>query len=403
MKTSHWGRASMALAAALACPAFAAGEATQLAVASYPAPSSAWLSWASDAPAGSSFRIERRAAGSRAWYALATLPASARSFADGGLRLDESDEHRLVTLACGAALVSPQTALLATPSAASTQAGYDDAAAPRRVDAQAVSPTEVIVTWADQTPDETHFRIERRQAGGSWSAIGTAAADATLYKDAGLSPGATYEYRVSAERAGLPSATSAARLAPTPPTGSGNWLRYVDGSACNTGSNAGTINNPWKTIQLAAWSLAAGQTVLVRNRADCATPTVYKTTANATTGKHAFAVVDISNDVNAGQFATGGARSGRADAWITYRNYADTSAYGLWKLNQRPRPGHGAVDHGCRRLPGQCRAGAGHAVLDADADERRARRHHPAGRRSRAALQDRRADGAGDGGSPSGD
>ena len=313
------------LLAAASGSALCAGEPTQLAVQSYPSATSAWISWSSDAPvATTQFRVDRRTLGNPNWFPVSgNLPGSTRGFGQGPQSLQTSSayEFRVVALpASGPALISPTPVVLYTPSAAATQADFDAAAAPRRVDAQAVSPTEVIVTWTDQTPDETHFKVERRQGNGIWSAVATLPADTALYKDTGLSPASSYEYRVVAERNGQQSATSAGRLAATPGTGSANTLRYVDGSACNTGNNSGTQTDPWKTIQTAATSMRAGLTLLVRNRADCATPTVYKTTPNAA-GKHSFAIVDISNDANSSQFATGGSRSGTPTAWITYRNY----------------------------------------------------------------------------------
>lgn len=323
MKQSTPAAAVALLLAGAAGSAFAVGEPTQVAVQSYPSATGAWVSWASDASTVDTlFRVERRTVGSRAWYAVSgNLPGTTRGFGEGQLRNSTAYEYRVVAiLAGGTSAVSPTTAVLNTPAATATQADYDAAAAPRRLDAQAVSPTEIIVTWADQTPDETGFKVERRLPGGSWSAVAALPADATVHKDTGLTPATSYEYRVAAERAGQLPATSEAGLAATPGTGAANTLRYVDGSVCNTGTNSGTQANPWKTIQTAAYAMRAGQTLLVRNRADCAAPTVYKTIASAA-GKHAFTIVDISNDTNAGQFATGGQRSGTPTAWITYRNY----------------------------------------------------------------------------------
>jgi len=300
----------------------AAGEPYNLAASSYPSSTQAALSWSSDALAPNAvFRVERRTVGSRAWYAVSgDLASTVRSYIDSGLRNASAYEYRVSSLIPGSTALTSPVSLLSTPAAGLTQPGYDAAAAPRQVDAQAVSSTEIIVTWADQTPDETLFKVERRQGNGIWSAVAALPADSTLYKDSGLNPASSYEYRVVAERNGQLPATSVSKFAATPAAGS-TTLRYVDGSVCNTGTNNGSLTNPWKSIQLAAWALTAGQTVLVRNRADCATPTVYKTTPNAVTGKHGFAVVDISNDANSSQFATGGVRSGTAAAWITYRNY----------------------------------------------------------------------------------
>jgi parallel beta-helix repeat protein len=320
MKISTPAAAFGLLLAAASGAALAAGEPTQVAVQSYPSATSAWVSWTSDAPpVDTLFRVERRTVGSRAWYAVSgNLPGTARGFSEGQLRNSTAYEYRVVAiLGGGTSVVSPTTAILNTPTAAATQADYDAAAAPRRIDAQAVSPTEIIVTWADQTPDETHFKVERRQGSGVWNAVATVPADTTLFKDTALTPASSYEYRVVAERNGQLPAISDASLAATPGTGAANTLRYVDGSVCNTSTNTSTLANPWKSIQLAAWALTAGQTVLVRSRADCATPTVYKTTPNAA-GKHNFAVVMIGNDA---PNLNNGPRSGTPSAWITFRNY----------------------------------------------------------------------------------
>lgn len=62
----------------------------------------------------------------------------------------------------------------------------------------------VVVSWADQAPDETEWRVERNVAGGGWSQVATPAANATEWRDTGISNPGTVErrYRVRSYRNG---------------------------------------------------------------------------------------------------------------------------------------------------------------------------------------------------------
>jgi parallel beta-helix repeat protein len=300
-----------------------AGEPFGLNVQSNTSSTQALLQWSSTDPTVTSFAVERRLVGSRIWGVLATLPAAQRQYRDSGLLNLRGYEYRVRAYLTGgpaAGAVSAASVIVVTPSANALQSNYDVAATPRNVDAQAVSGTEIIVTWADVTPDETNFKVERRQGNGHWSAIALPAADATLYRDTGLTAGQSYEYRVSAERPGLLAVPSAGTLASTPAVST--LLRYVDGCIDNgTAAGAGTLASPWRALISAGFAdLAPGTTVLVRNRANCSQPTVYRSIPNAS-GTVGSAVLNIGNDIGQGQFATGGRRSGTAAAWITFRNY----------------------------------------------------------------------------------
>ncbi len=70
--------------------------------------------------------------------------------------------------------------------------------APSNLFANAISKTEINLYWTDNSDNEAGFKIERKTAGGTYTAIATLSSDTTNYKDAGLTPGTTYYYRVKA-------------------------------------------------------------------------------------------------------------------------------------------------------------------------------------------------------------
>jgi len=71
--------------------------------------------------------------------------------------------------------------------------------APTGLSASGVSETQINLAWADNSSNETGFKIERKTgAAGTYSQIGTAPANTTSYNDTGLAAGTIYYYRVKA-------------------------------------------------------------------------------------------------------------------------------------------------------------------------------------------------------------
>jgi len=62
----------------------------------------------------------------------------------------------------------------------------------------AVSATEIELTWADNSNDETGFKIERSRDQENWTVIANTAADVTRYRDTDLTSNTQYYYRLRA-------------------------------------------------------------------------------------------------------------------------------------------------------------------------------------------------------------
>ncbi len=89
--------------------------------------------------------------------------------------------------------------------------------APTGLSASALATNQIKLAWADNSTNETGFAIQRSVTSGSgFSAIGTAAANATNYTDNTVSAATTYYYRVAATNATTNSVYSGEASATTP-------------------------------------------------------------------------------------------------------------------------------------------------------------------------------------------
>jgi hypothetical protein len=64
--------------------------------------------------------------------------------------------------------------------------------------AAAVSTTSVKLTWTDNSSNEDGFKVERSTDGTTFTQVTQTSANVTTFVDTGLTPGATYTYRVRA-------------------------------------------------------------------------------------------------------------------------------------------------------------------------------------------------------------
>jgi subtilisin family serine protease len=69
---------------------------------------------------------------------------------------------------------------------------------PTGLTAAAVSSSQINLSWTDNATGEDGYKIERMQAGSSYSQIATTNVNATTYQNSGLRDGTSYTYRVRA-------------------------------------------------------------------------------------------------------------------------------------------------------------------------------------------------------------
>lgn len=106
-------------------------------------------------------------------------------------------------------------ATLASPVSAT---GSPAPAAPSNLVATAFSSSEIRLTWADNSGNETGFEIHRDIGSPSGGLLATVGANATSYQHTGLTPGTTHTYYVRAVNAAGTSTYTTGSMATTPGT-----------------------------------------------------------------------------------------------------------------------------------------------------------------------------------------
>jgi hypothetical protein len=121
---------------------------------------------------------------------------------------------------------------------ASTWGTGVDPEAPSYVDATTPSPTQVQLTWTDNTGNETGFNV-RRFNGSSWPTIASVGANQTGYTDSGVGAGSLQFYWLSAVGPGyekfapVPLTAMTQGVWPAFPTL--NWARGVSSTQVQIG------------------------------------------------------------------------------------------------------------------------------------------------------------------------
>ena len=83
-------------------------------------------------------------------------------------------------------------------SESSTEKSLNPPNLPSELVADAVSPSQIDLSWIDNSNNETKFEVWRKTQGGTWGILNELAEDSVIYSDTGLAPGTAYYYQVRA-------------------------------------------------------------------------------------------------------------------------------------------------------------------------------------------------------------
>ncbi|MBN2550261.1 MAG: fibronectin type III domain-containing protein [Anaerolineales bacterium] len=154
------------------------------------------LTWTDNSSDESDFRIERSPNGSSSWSEVTQVDANTTSWTNGGLACATPYYYRV-----RAHRSSDSTFSSYSYTASATTQSCAALSPPSNLSAEAMSTSRIDLTWADNSTNESNFRLERSYDGVSgWTEIATNPADDVTYSDTGLSAATPYYYRVRAYR-----------------------------------------------------------------------------------------------------------------------------------------------------------------------------------------------------------
>ncbi|WP_338873508.1 fibronectin type III domain-containing protein [Spirosoma sp. SC4-14] len=151
------------------------------------------LVWSDLSDNESSFDIERSADGIT-WAKLADAAANVTVYQNSGLTPNTRYYYRIRAIN-----VAGQSAYSATADAITPDV---PPVAPAQLMVVPTSASEIRISWADQSGNETSFELERSNSAGSvFAKLADLPANSTSYEDRGLTPATAYCYRVRAKNA----------------------------------------------------------------------------------------------------------------------------------------------------------------------------------------------------------
>jgi hypothetical protein len=258
------------------------------------------LAWTDNSSDETGFQVERKTVINGTWSLVATTQPGVTYLRNGSLWSATGYVYRVRAVSASGSSAYTAEATATTPSVASFMP-----AAPSDLAAATYSSTEIDLTWTDNSSTESGFEVERRAAvNGSWALVTTCEAGSTFHRDATVTPGQAYVYRVRAvntvgasaytAEAGA-TAGSALEVAPASPSGLTAAavspfsidLAWTDNSSNETGFEVER-----KTVINGTWSLVAttppGVTTLRNSSLWSATAYLYRVRAVNTAGASSF-------------------------------------------------------------------------------------------------------------------
>jgi streptogramin lyase len=125
-----------------------------------------------------------------AWTRIGVVAPDTTNFKDGSTSPNTAHIYRVRATNNYGASAWTEEKSATTPAAAP--------AAPTGLTGNALSSTEIALSWTDHSTNETAFAIWRKSGGDAWARIGVVVPNTTSFVDHSVSSGTAYTYRVRA-------------------------------------------------------------------------------------------------------------------------------------------------------------------------------------------------------------
>jgi titin len=301
--------------------------------------------WSDNSKNEGGFRVERSTNGGASWVTASVLPANSGALVDEGRTSEQRVCYRVIAMGQngGAASAPSPTDCTTAP------------AAPSEMIAEMVDPHIVDLAWKDNSRIEDGYYLTRftQENQGDETLIAQPPANATSYRDAGLTTGKTYHYRVRAKKdGGFGSHSNIAKAGippgpPVPPSGMDAvavgggivTLKWTDNSTDEEGfrvERASSAGGTWETFR----SLPPNYTVTSDAQRPMEEPACYRVIAISSSGSSDPSNVDCATTPAAPSNLTAGAvgestvdltwsdNSGVEDGYEVLRNSAAVAVLG---------------------------------------------------------------------------
>jgi hypothetical protein len=203
-----------------------------------------WTDNSTKSTQGVGFKIERGSSSSGPWAEISTVAANATSYSNTGLSASTTYYYRIRAYNVPNGKNKPtEYSAYSNTASATTQSGTAIPNAPSSLSAAAVSSSQINLSWADNSSNETGFKIERAtSSGGPWSQIATVGVNVKTYSNTGLTASTTYYYHVHAYNT---AGDSAACNTASATTQSGTSDPYAPSNLTATAISTSQINLNW--------------------------------------------------------------------------------------------------------------------------------------------------------------
>jgi fibronectin type 3 domain-containing protein len=165
------------------------------------------LGWTDNSSNETSFSVWRKV-GDGAYQKLADLPANSTAYSDTPLTPLTAYSYKVRATGPGGDSGFATEVSVTTPDF--------PPASPSGLTANASSPTQIDLTWTDNSGNETAFSVWRKVGNGAYQKLADLGANATTYSDTLLTPVTAYTYKVRATGQGGDSGFSVEVTATTP-------------------------------------------------------------------------------------------------------------------------------------------------------------------------------------------